>query len=480
MIEQPPTASTRQIVRVALLIFAVSLGTRLVCVWQAQHIPISDARHYHRRAQIILRHGSMPESAYRTPAYPYFLAGLYKCVGKGWRVPATANALLGAATSALLVLLAATCTDVRAAALAGMLHALSPPALAYVPQTLTEVPSAFLLIGGLLLLAWADWLVGWRRLLVVAGSGLVYGVLLLTRPAGLFFAPAWLLLVLYSPRRREWRPIPAASFVVMTALVLAPWLIRNYRLGFGPLMLSSVGGTNLYIGNNDGAVSDGSMKVDVSWRELREELGEAGADRWARQQACEWIIAHPWRYAGLCRVRALGLVGAKASGYVVRSLAHWFMAPDAFEAYRKCYSQPEQAKTWGDLRARLQARVTRTIEWYYALLSPLILISLVLAAFHWRRCAVALLPVGIYLLALSLTFSQPRFRELSDPLLFVLVAALLVDVCAGTRTMGVRPDRRTKVALVLIGLAIAIAVQASGVSRNWYTLPPMAHSTRSE
>ena len=108
------------------------------------------------------------------------------------------------------------------------------------------------------------------------------------------------------------------------------------------------------------------------------------------------------------------------------------------------------------------------------MLSPLLLTSLVLAAPHWRRYAIVLLPVGIYLLALSLTFSQPRFRELSDPLLFILIAALLVDTCAGSRMLGARPARRAKVAVVLIGLLTSTAIQATGVSRAWYTLSPMA------
>lgn len=473
MVGQAPEASSHKLRNVVLLIFLVSLTVRVACVWQAKHTPISDAKHYARRAQHVLEHGGMPESAYRTPAYPYFLAGLYKYVGTDWRVPAAMNAILGALASALLVLLAATCVDVRAAALAGLLHALSPPTLALIPQTLTEHLAVPLTIGGLLLLALTDKNTGWRALLCVASSALVYGLLLLTRPAGLYLFPAWLLLVLYSPRRRMWRPSAIVTFIVVTGFVLAPWLMRNYRLGMGPFMLSSAGGINLYIGNNDDAVSDGSMKVDVSWPELGKELGEAGTDRWARKRACEWMREHPLRYIDLCRVRALGLLGAKASGYAVISFSHWFMAPEAFEAYVKRRAKPALATTWRDQYARLQARTRGLIEWYYALLSPLILVGLCLAVLQWRRFAVIVLPTGLYLLLLSLTFSQPRFRELSDPFLFILAAALVIDILCGTRQMGARPRRAAKCVLVVIGLVVAIVMQVSGISADWYVLSPL-------
>src|SRR5690606_31602165 len=78
----------------ALVVFLVSFGIRAWFVGSTQHHPISDARHYERRAQHILEHGAMPDGAYRTPAYPYFLASIVKVAGPGWRAPAMANAAM--------------------------------------------------------------------------------------------------------------------------------------------------------------------------------------------------------------------------------------------------------------------------------------------------------------------------------------------------------------------------------------------------
>ena len=468
------SASGRRTLLICVLsIFVVSLAIRLGCVRQARHTPISDAKSYVRCAQHLLKYGEMPKSAYRTPVYPYLLAGLYKYVGNDWRVPALANALIGAVTSALLVLLAAACVDVRTATLAGLIHALSPPTLAYVPQTLTEYPAVLLMIAGLLLVTRVDRRRWWRGVIPAAGSGVLYGLLLLTRPAGLFMLPAWAFLILYDTRGRSWRPMAAAVFLLMTALVITPWLIRNQRLGMGPFMLSSVSGVNLYIGNNDAAVSDGSMVVDVPWHEMKNELGEAGRDRWAREQTMNWILRHPWRYLNLCRVRAMGLLGTKPSGYVVISLGHCFIEPDVFEAYLRRDAEPGNEGLWRQQLGMAQGRVTKAIGLYYALIGPFIWLGLVLAAVSWRRFALPLACSTLYILMISMTFSQPRFREMSDPLLFMLVAALLSDIVFGTRQIAPRVPRLAKTLITAILLIVTITLQLSGLATCWYTLPPM-------
>lgn len=75
------------------MVFVVSFGFRAWFVGSTQHHPISDARHYERRAHHILQHGAMPDGAYRTPAYPYLLASILK--GGGARDPLLASLRAG-------------------------------------------------------------------------------------------------------------------------------------------------------------------------------------------------------------------------------------------------------------------------------------------------------------------------------------------------------------------------------------------------
>jgi len=96
------------------------------------------------------------------------------------------------------------------------------------------------------------------------------------------------------------------------------------------------------------------------------------------------------------------------------------------------------------------------------IIAPLTLVALILSLVHWRRYAVVVAPALFYLLGLSLTFAKPRFRELSDPLLFIPLAALVSDMLFGTVELGPHPSRRVKVAtgtalIVLAGAANALA-----------------------
>lgn len=95
----------------------------------------------------------MGRLAYRTPGYPGLLALIYLAVGHSWKAAAMFQALLGALTSGMLVLLAATVVSVRASAAAGLLHTFSPAALAYVPILASENLAIPLVVGGLLCLA---------------------------------------------------------------------------------------------------------------------------------------------------------------------------------------------------------------------------------------------------------------------------------------------------------------------------------------
>jgi len=465
--------AARPILRAALVIFVISLAARALVVWSAQHLSISDAKHYEKRANHILEHGAMPDGAYRTPAYPYFLAAIRGIAGPGWQPPAVANALMGALCSALLVLLAGMFLDARTAVVAGLLHALSPPALALIPQALTEHPALLLTLGMLLCLACAERSRGRRALLLIGAGGVCFGLLLLTRPAGLFLLPALLLVLIRNLRKRAWTPKFAAVFLAVTGLVVTPWLYRNYQQGLG-LMLSSVGGFNLYIGNSNGARSDGSRKVKHEVEDLNAAYGEAGADRWARDQALKWIAAHPGRYFELCGVRALGLLATKPSDYTITSLTHWKLSPEEFEAYKHRKTRPQGFRKYHRHFTKAKRWAGNVVRWWYACVSPLMLVSAALAAAHWRRYALLLMPLGAYVAGLALTFSQPRFRELSDPIFYVFVAMLASDLILGTRRLGKRPSRLGKAVIAAVAVVAFVTLEATNVLSSWYTLAPLA------
>ncbi|HEU5074821.1 MAG TPA: hypothetical protein VFU02_11615, partial [Polyangiaceae bacterium] len=284
--------------------------------------------------------------------------------------------------------------------------------------------------------------------------------------------PAFLVVLTRNMRKRAWTPRVAAIFAVTAALTTAPWLYRNYRQGLG-LMLSSVGGYNLHMGNNAEVLSDGSRVTQPPLTDLNDTHGEAGADHWSRNHALQWIADHPGRYLQLCGVRALGLLATKPSPYTVSALTHWKLSPEEFHAYKHRKTEPAEFRKHRSRHARATRWAHDLVRWWYALVSPLMLVGAAFAVPHFRRYALLSLPLGAYLAGLALTFSQPRFRELSDPIFYVFIALLASDLLWGTRRLGKRPSRRLKLVVTAAALVIFVSLEASDTFTSWYTLAPL-------
>lgn len=151
--------------------------------------------------------------------------------------------------------------------------------------------------------------VAWLAALTVQGRGIPparafrlgcwLGALALINPAPLAFAPAlvpWL--------RCRLRPILA--LVGGTALVLSPWVLRNWISVGAPLLRTNLG-VELMVGNNEQA--EGLWIADLHPGYAQEEadrfdaIGEVAYAAQARERALAWIGAHPSRFAELCGAR---------------------------------------------------------------------------------------------------------------------------------------------------------------------------------
>jgi len=441
----------------ALSVFLISVSVRVTWAVLAHVTPISDFRTYDAIAAGWVQTGHYGTSAYRTPGYPGFLAVVYAVFGHDPKAAVTVQAFLGAVSSGLLVLLASHVVSSRASFIAGLLHALSPTAVVYVTMLASENLAVPLLLAGLLCLAAAAdrshgsaWL--------TACSAALFGVLLLVRPAGLYFLPAWVLLCAYSFKRSQRRPRQALVFLAVTALVLAPWLTRNYLLGLGPLTLSTAGGVNAWMGNNEAAVTGGGFPASRSPLAYS-KLGEKERNSAHLALAVAWARQHPSRYLSLCLRRAVCLLGPRADPWAAKYLVPTPENDLAMAAARRQYQGDQSVSPALVSRALAVQRGNGVwLTAWRALTFPLVLLALVLAAFRWRTYAIVLLPALSYLTGLSLVFAKPRFRELADPLLFVLLAGLLSDLLFGTTELGSRLSRALKAAIAALLVVASIAV----------------------
>ncbi len=134
----------------------------------------------------------------------------------------------------------------------------------------------------------------------LAGAGAA--LFALNRPNVLIWIAGLCVLLVLQRRIRN-----VAAFVVGCALVLSPVLARNYVVAHEVVLVSSHGGLNFYIGNNetaDGkyrAVRDIRPTIDgqavdskrVAERAMGHSLTAREVSRWFYGRAFDWIRAHP-------------------------------------------------------------------------------------------------------------------------------------------------------------------------------------------
>ena len=218
-----------------LALGAIAVRLVYLVAFARDYKPVSDADHY-RTIATAFADGSgiaaefpftyLHPTAFRPPLYPALL-GVFTWftdapVGAGQLL----NIALGAVVVVLAALLGAHIAGRRGAVAAGVAVAVYPPLLANDVVLLSEPLSLALLLGMILLLvhdrpAWA---------------GMACGLLVLTRPSAqllVVIVAAWLVW------RAGWRA--AARFGVVTLVVVAPWIVRNWVMIGSPVVVSSNG-----------------------------------------------------------------------------------------------------------------------------------------------------------------------------------------------------------------------------------------------
>jgi hypothetical protein len=143
------------------------------------------------------------------------------------------------------------------------------------------------------------------------GAGVLGGLLLLQNPASAFVLGPWLIWLFVSHRVPRRSVVRYSAFAaVATALCIAPWIARNYRI-WGVFALRTSLGITLYSSNNDcaapslyqEAVSGCIQKTfpvdSESEARLLRNLGEVRYDRLRTADTMRWICSHPKRFAEL-------------------------------------------------------------------------------------------------------------------------------------------------------------------------------------
>lgn len=214
-------------------------------------------------------------------------------------VPLLALGGVGAVVVAMCVVSALTCVPIwltglrvggeRTARWAGLLWAFNLTSLAVAPVVLSDTLFAFLFAWQLFLMTrYAQE----GRPGDLAASALLAGVTALVRSAGGLWIVPWVLLALAAPKLPiRQRVVGAAAGVLIFALCVVPWMLRNRAAGAGFSMDSTVG--DRYDCLSAAVLSAETGEPTTRYREqwTREDEGRLDPKR-ARFE--EVARAHPW------------------------------------------------------------------------------------------------------------------------------------------------------------------------------------------
>jgi hypothetical protein len=237
--------------------------------------------------------------------------------------------------------------------------------------------------------------------------------------------------------------------------VLAPWAIRNTRLQRVPVLVDTMGGMNLRMGNYEHTPLDRmwdavSMRGEKSWIVgLPASPPEGGhwtdgqKDRWARDQGVRFILDHPVLSAGRAAVKFGDFWGLDRD-FIAGILQGLFAPPRVFGA-------------------ALSAAIV--------LAYPLLLFAAIvglgrLGGDNWPA---AWVPLGITLFVCalhSIVFGHPRYRLPLTPLIAVYAGAAIQ---AGALRHPARLWARPALPAVIAAGFVAIWI-AQLVWRDWDTM----------
>lgn len=343
-----------------------------------------------------LAHGQVADTRawYHPPGLVYALGAMFRLFGPGLLVPRVVQALVSTASCALAFVLARRLfTDAIALAAAAVcaVHGV------LVFETYELLPPTWMLAADLVAI-WAIQRAREDRTPLLAGSaGVALGVAAVFGPTILPFGlvAAWLLR----------KPVLVAAFVAGVAVPIAPVALGNWHRAHEVVLVSTNGGVNLYIGNNERYEETLAIRPGPHW-DVLERRPEAS---FTREVVAFWG-AHP--------ARALGLYLRKVYLYL-----------DGPEIPR----DTDLYTMRGD-SALLGALVTRGPPWLPdGLLVPLALVG---AGVWWperRKLAVPYAFAIAQVLVVAAFFVTSRYRVPAIPVLAMFACAGVARIAAASR-----------------------------------------------
>ncbi|MHC4605769.1 MAG: glycosyltransferase family 39 protein [Planctomycetota bacterium] len=288
----------RRFTGVALLVFLCAFGVRFAAALAVDRdrAMFPDSEEYFAVADNILEGNGIivheRARAKRLPVYALFLAAHRGVFGDSILPVQVTQALVGAFSCILLLLLARPLLGERAAQAASLALAFYPLHVAVSSAILVETLVTFFLLLEVLLLYMA---LRDRRYFWAAAAGFAGGVATLLQAGHvLFFLFAVPFVVRAMRPQRAWRVL--AVFLCASVVLPALWTVRNAIVLDRVVGLSAPTGKAMYDAFGPGATGGAGHKMHVPPRGARSEVEY---DAYMRAEAWKAIRSDPGRAAGL-------------------------------------------------------------------------------------------------------------------------------------------------------------------------------------
>ncbi|HSN29663.1 MAG TPA: glycosyltransferase family 39 protein [Kofleriaceae bacterium] len=360
---------------------------------------------------------------WQPPGIVYVLTAVFRVAGTGLLAPRLLSALVSAASCLVLFAIARRLFSVRIALAAAAVLAVHGMVIF---QAYELLPATFAMFFGLLAVHLL--LVAQEREspALAAGAGGALGASALFAATILPFAAVGVVAL----RKRR---LAVLAFVGGVVLPIAPVTIRNDVRAGEPVLISSNGGLNFYLGNNADYRATFSLRPGRRWEELVDE---------------------PHQKAG-----AVDATGAASTYFMRKGLAFYRDEPLAAAGLlaRKLYlffHGAEIARDSDVYAVRDSSLLLRVLVWPPPLdfpdgiLIPLALLGIVALWPHRRRLAVPLAYLGVQAVFIPIFFVSARHRVPALPF-FVLFAV------AGAPELW---KRRLPAGIALAGLLVVLNI----------------------
>ena len=446
------------------IIAAVALLIRILYYFQLKNNSpvydrlIHDSALFNELAHKVIEKGLVLDTSfYISPLYTYFLAFVYFVFGDSFDIVRWVQFLMGVGTSLLVFAVAKKYFDKTTALVAGIMTAVYAPFLFFEGNLLgTSVVTFFLLLFFYLKTIKNNTVL---QYVISCASGLCLALAITGRPNLILLLPVPLVYYYLSGNSKK-QSLLLSGFAFLGILI--PLLLtglHNKKAGGEFAILTTHGGINFFIGNNEKAtgawVAPEGIEASVSAinleqsklfaeKEMGKELSSSQVTQFWYKRGLSWGFSHP--------IKWIGLLGKKF-------LLFWsgYETPLNFDYYfHQKYSS-----------------ILKLPFLNLLIYLPFIIIGLFLSAKNWKKLWPIYAVIILVCVSIVMFFMADRYRVVVAPFLIIMAASGIVQLWRLFLSSSNKKWIYSGVLVVLLILQVGYTqnrVKSSNFANDYYNL----------